>query len=45
MTTAQITIPYKPREAFRPYHDNDKRFSVTVRIAALARRSRASTAS
>ena len=30
MSTAQITIPYLPRDAFRPYHDNNKRFSVTV---------------
>jgi phage terminase large subunit len=25
-----ITIPYIPREAFQPYHDSGKRFSVTV---------------
>jgi len=26
----QIVVPYRPREAFRPYHDSDKRFSLTV---------------
>ncbi len=26
----QVIVPYKPREAFRPYHDSDKRFSLTV---------------
>lgn len=25
-----IKIPYKPRDAFKPYHDNTKRLSVTV---------------
>lgn len=25
-----ITIPYSPREAFKPYHDTFKRFSLTV---------------
>lgn len=30
MTEQEIIIPYKPREAFRPYHDNDKRYSLTV---------------
>ena len=25
-----ITIPYVPRDAFAPYHDNEKRFSVSV---------------
>lgn len=27
---ADLIIPYKPREAFLPYHKNKKRFSVTV---------------
>lgn len=26
----KIVIPYKPRKAFQPYHDNTKRFSITV---------------
>lgn len=26
----KIVIPYKPREAFLPYHTNNKRFSLTV---------------
>lgn len=26
----RIVIPYKPRDAFRPYHDNTKRLAVTV---------------
>jgi hypothetical protein len=26
----RIEIPYKPRDAFRPYHDTDKRFCLTV---------------
>lgn len=26
----ELIIPYKPREAFKPYHANTKRFSVTV---------------
>jgi phage terminase large subunit len=30
MTTQIITFPYKTRDAFRPYHDNNKRFAVTV---------------
>jgi len=27
---ARVIIPYKPRDAFKPYHTNDKRFSITV---------------
>jgi len=27
---SQIIIPYKPREIFLPYHDSDKRFSLSV---------------
>lgn len=30
MTERRIVIPYTPREAFQPYHDNDKRFTITV---------------
>lgn len=30
MVERHITIPYSPRDAFRPYHDTDKRFSLTV---------------
>lgn len=30
METRLITIDYKPREAFKPYHQTDKRFVVTV---------------
>lgn len=26
----QIVIPYKPRDAFRPYHESQKRYSLTV---------------
>lgn len=27
---AEIVVPYKPREAFLPYHESNKRWSVTV---------------
>lgn len=30
METKLITIDYKPRDAFRPYHETDRRFVVTV---------------
>lgn len=28
--TRQVKIPYSPREAFKPYHASDKRYSLTV---------------
>lgn len=30
MASITVTIPYKPREAFLPYHSNTKRYAVTV---------------
>lgn len=30
MVEHHVTIPYSPREAFQPYHDTGKRFSLTV---------------
>lgn len=30
MEERRITIPYSPREVFKPYHANDKRYSLTV---------------
>ena len=27
---AEVIIPYSPREAFKPYHDTDKRYCLTV---------------
>ena len=30
METRRIEIPYAPRDVFKPYHDNAKRFSLTV---------------
>ena len=30
MAAITVTIPYKPREAFKPYHANTKRYAVTV---------------
>lgn len=30
MRTQEIVIPYKPREAFRPYHESAKRYGLTI---------------